>query len=260
MSFWGKILGGVFGFLLAGPIGAVVGVVIGHAFDAGLRGVTGAVPRARVQGAFFTAVFSVLGHLSKADGRVNENEIRMAEAVMDRMGLSGPLRSQAKDLFRLGKEPGFSLDETLDAFARASRHNRELTRIFLEVLLQSAYADGALHVEEQRILRRVCDRLHFPRREFERLEEMMRASLGGASSQRRGGAQEMDLAQAYRILGCAPDATDAEVKKQYRRLMNQHHPDKLVAKGLPEEMMKLAAERTVEIRKAYERLREARNF
>lgn len=260
MSVWGKVLGGVFGYLLAGPIGALIGVAIGHAFDRGLRGIAGVVPRARVQGAFFTAVFSVLGHLSKADGRVNENEIRLAEAVMERMGLPGPLREQAKALFRRGKEPDFSLDEALGAFARESRHSRELIRIFLEILLQAAYADGAMHPEEERILRQVCDRLGFPRREFELLETMMRASVGAGSSRRRAEAHEMDLAQAYRILGCAPDATDAEVKKQYRRLLNQHHPDKLIAKGLPEELMKIAAERTVEIRKAYEKLRAARGF
>lgn len=109
MKVWGKILGGLFGFLLGGPLGALIGVAIGHAFDKGLRNVTGAIPRARAQGAFFTAVFSVLGHLSKADGRVNEDEIRMAEAVMDRMGLPAPLREHAKMLFRRGKEPGFSL-------------------------------------------------------------------------------------------------------------------------------------------------------
>lgn len=260
MKVWGKILGGLFGFLLGGPLGALIGVAIGHAFDKGLRNVTGAIPRARAQGAFFTAVFSVLGHLSKADGRVNEDEIRMAEAVMDRMGLPAPLREHAKMLFRRGKEPGFSLDAALADFARESRHSRELTRIFLEILLQSAYVDGDMNAAEARVLERVRERLDFPRHEFERLDAMMRAAVGGTSSRTQSGAREMDLARAYQILGCNPDASDAEIKKRYRLLLSQHHPDKLVAKGLPEEMMKLAAERTVEIRQAYERLRDARGF
>lgn len=263
MKPWGKILGVVFGLLFGGPLGALLGLVIGHGFDVGMRRVSRVAPRLRVQSAFFTTVFSVLGHLSKVDGRVNENEIRLAEAVMDRMGLPPLLREQAKALFRRGKEADFPLDETLRTFALECRHSPELIVIFLEVLLQSAYADGALHVEEERVLRRVCEHLGFPRHEFERLESMVRASFGaGASSHRAGAAQDAGLSaeQAYRILGCAPDASDAEVKKRYRLLMNQHHPDKLIAKGVPEEMVKLAAERTVEIRKAYEKLRAARGF
>lgn len=260
MNAWGKILGGVFGYMLGGVIGALIGVAIGHAFDVGLRNVSRVVPRARAQGAFFTAVFSVLGHLSKADGRVNENEIRLAETLMDRMGLPGPLRARARDLFRAGKAPGFSLDQALDGLVRESRHNHDLMRIFLEVLLQSAYADGDLHREEERILRHVCERLGFSRREFEHLEAMLRGP--GAHSTHRGPVPraEMDVAHAYRVLDCRPDATDAEIKKSYRRLLNQHHPDKLVARGLPKELTKVAEERTVEIRKAYERLREARGF
>lgn len=261
---WGKILGAVFGLLFGGPLGALLGLAIGHAFDVGMRKVSQVAPRIRVQSAFFTTVFSVLGHLSKVDGRVNENEIRLAEAVMDRMGLPAPLRERAKTLFRRGKEADFPLDETLRTFAIECRRSPELIVIFLEVLLQSAYADGALHAEEDRVLRQVCERLGFPRHEFERLESMVRASFGaGASSSHRHGAARdagLSVEQAYRVLGCAPDASDAEVKKRYRLLMNQHHPDKLVAKGVPEEMVKLAAERTVEIRKAYEKLRAARGF
>ncbi|MDR2876596.1 MAG: co-chaperone DjlA [Chromatiales bacterium] len=259
----GKVLGVIFGWLLGGPLGALLGLVVGHAFDAGMHKVSRAAPRVRVQSAFFTTVFSVLGHLAKVDGRVNENEIRLAEAVMDRMGLPPALRDEAKALFRRGKEPDFPLDETLRAFALECRHSPELIVIFLEVLLRSAYADGVMHTEEARVLRQVCERLGFPRQEFERLESMVRASFGAdASSRRSGAAQNSDLSieQAYRILGCTAQDSDAEVKKRYRVLINQHHPDKLIAKGVPEEMVKIASERTVEIRKAYEKLRKARGF
>jgi len=261
MKIWGKILGGVFGYMLGGIIGALIGVAIGHAFDVGLRNVSGILPRARAQGAFFTAVFSVLGHLAKADGRVNENEIRLAESLMDRMALPEILRARARDLFRAGKAPEFDLDRALDDLVGECRHNHDLLRIFLEVLLQSAYADGALHPAEERILRHVCDRIGFSRREFEHLEAMLRGYGAQAGGGRGAAAQAgMDLAQAYRILDCTPQASDDEIRKSYRRLLNQHHPDKLVARGLPKEMMKLAEERTVEIRKAYERLRAARGF
>lgn len=254
---WGKILGGIFGFMIGGIIGAVVGVAIGHAFDVALAR---AVPRARVQTAFFNAVFSVLGHLSKVDGRVNEDEIRVAQSIMDQMGLPEPLRARARDLFREGKRADFMLDDTLDRFAEECRNSRPLMRIFLEILLQSAYADGALHPAEARTLRHVSDRLGFDRREFEQLDALAQAFSGRSAHREAPRPRGMDLQQAYRVLGCDPDAADAEIKRRYRRLLSQHHPDKLVARGLPEEMMRVASERTFEIRQAYEKLRAERGF
>jgi len=76
-----------------------------------------------------------------------------------------------------------------------------------------------------------------------------------------GGARaEAELGEAYRALGVEPDASDKEVKTAYRRLMNQHHPDKLVSRGLPDSMLESAKERTREIRAAYELIRERRGI
>ena len=76
----------------------------------------------------------------------------------------------------------------------------------------------------------------------------------------RPAATRPSLHDAYAVLGVEKDASDAEVKRAYRRLRSQHHPDKLVSKGLPEEMMKVATQKTYEIRQAYERVREARGL
>jgi DnaJ like chaperone protein len=132
-------------------------------------------------------------------------------------------------------------------------------RMFLEILIQSAYADGSMHPEERKALLHICTRLGFSQRQYEHLEAMIRAAreqfgAGGAAK------QSIDLTRAYEILDINKSATDAEVKKAYRRLTNQHHPDKLVAKGLPEEMMKLAEQKTHDIRQAYERIRSERGF
>ena len=105
----------------------------------------------------------------------------------------------------------------------------------------------------------ICARLGFSQRQYEHLEAMIRAAreqFGAGGT----GKQKVDLPSAYGILDIAETATDAEVKKAYRRLMNQHHPDKLVAKGLPEEMMKLAEQKTHDIRQAYERIKGERGF
>lgn len=267
MSWWGTLLGGTFGYLLGGPLGALLGAALGRRFDKGLQGLgdAGVAPgeQERVQTAFFTATFAVMGHLAKVDGQVSQQEIRLAEAVMARMNLDAELRRTAIRLFNEGKAADFDLDAVLDQFRRECHRRRHLLQMFVEIQLHACYADGAVHTEEARVLRHICERLGFSREEFAQLEALVRAAQGfagaGAQGQRPGAAPSRDrLANAYKMLGVTRDAGDAEIKTAYRRLMNQHHPDKLVAKGLPEEMIALATERTQEIKAAYETVKAAR--
>ncbi len=267
MAWWGKLVGGAFGFMLGGPLGAALGAALGHSFDKGLAGVEGgpdAGERERVQTAFFTATFSVMGHLAKADGRVSSGEIALAETLMAEMDLSAELRKTAIGLFNQGKAPGFPLDAVLEQFRRECHRRQTLVQMFLEIQIQAAYADGALDRAETELLEHICLRLGVPLHTYRRLEQMVRAERRFAGAGARGARAEAPRAptlhDAYAVLNVAPDAGDAEVKRSYRRLMSQHHPDKLVAKGLPEEMMKLAAQKTHEIRQAYEQIRAARGF
>ena len=270
MSWWGKLVGGAFGFMVGGPLGALLGAALGHKFDRGLSGLTeeellepGA--RERVQTAFFTATFAVMGHLAKADGRVSADEIAVARVVMAEMDLPPDKRRAAMRLFEEGKTPHFPVDEVLDQFRQECHRRMTLIQMFVEIQLQAAYADGVLDAAEERILLNVCERLGFSEFVFRRLEQMVRAHMHFSGSD-GGGRQAAQvprgpsLADAYALLGVSPDASDAAIKKSYRRLLSQHHPDKLVSKGLPEEMMKMAATKTHEIRQAYERIKEARGF
>jgi DnaJ like chaperone protein len=274
VSWWGKLVGGAFGFLLGGPLGAVLGAALGHGFDRGMgnlpRGAEEVLDegeRERVQTAFFTATFAVMGNLAKADGRVSRDEIRLAETVMDEMNLSADMRRAAINLFNQGKADDFPLADVLAQFRHECHGRTTLIQLFLEIQLQAAYADGQLHPEEERLLQSMCDQLGFPRLAFAMLERRIRAERGfrgagaGAGGGRGGPRPDTgrpSLSQAYDLLGVKRDASDAEVKRAYRRLLSQHHPDKLVSKGLPEEMMKIAAQKTHEIRQAYERIQEAR--
>ncbi len=264
MSWWGKVLGSAFGFALGGPLGALLGTVVGHQFDKGLKLATGqTLDREQIQTAFFTATFSVMGRLAKANGRVSEHEISFARAVMQQMSLQPEQKRVAIDLFRQGKEDDFDLEGVLEQFRSMVGRRSTLMRMFLEIQLQAAYADGELHAAERELLIEVFRRLGFSRAEFAHLDAMIRAArdfTGQGPGARRQAPPSRDLVnEAYEVLGVESGASDAEVKRAYRRLMSQHHPDKLVSRGLPEEMMKIATEKTQEIKNAYEMIKEARN-
>ncbi len=253
MSWWGKVLGGGFGFLLGGPLGAAFGMAAGHQFDRGLN-IDSLAPgnTERVQMAFFTATFSVMGYLAKADGTVSRSEIQMAENIMDQMNLDANQRKMAIELFNHGKKSDFPLDDILQQFKTECHRRTNLLQMFLEILIATAYADGNLDHKEHVAIVDIAQKTGFSTVEIERLINMMGAQHQTSSS------PQATLEQAYAVLGIEKDSTDASLKKTYRRLMSQHHPDKLVAKGLPEEMIKLANTKTAEIKKAYEQIKASR--
>lgn len=260
MGWWGKLIGGAFGFMIGGPLGALLGAALGHNFDRGLDRLTvnGESPHMRqhrIQGAFFTATFSVMGHVCKADGRVSHDEIRAARQVMRRMELNQDQEKAAMALFNAGKQPDYPLDQVLQQLRAEIGHRLNLKRIFIEIQCMAAGADARVDPAERKILQHLCDVLGFSRQE---LDHLLRSVAGHHADGEASAVTSM--AAAYHILGVQSSATDVEIKRAYRRLMNQHHPDKLVSKGLPEEMVKVATERTHQIRQAYEFIREGRGF
>lgn len=267
MSWLGKFLGGAFGFLLGGPLGAILGASVGHHFDVGIAANDrderlGSGDQRRVQMAFFTATFSIMGHLAKADGRVSPAEINLAKQVMDNMKLTPNMRETAINLFQQGKSLDFPLEDALTQFRVECHRRTSLMRMFLEIQIQAALADGDLNASEDRLLLNICHHLGIARFEYERIklqlmaqQRFYRYSTGGQYQPAR---DHNKLADAYAVLGVRSSASDSDIKQAYRKLISQHHPDKLVAKGLPEEMMTLAKEKTQQIRKAYETITEAR--
>lgn len=260
----GKILGAILGYMMGGLLGLLIGLFIGHQLDRRLPDIllvllknVAVKHQVQIQQVFFETTFSVMGHLAKADGRVTEAEIQLARQVMQRMQLSDSAAREAMHLFSRGKSPDFDLDGALSELHRLAHGQRNLLQMFVEIQLAAGYADGRLDKVERNILLKICSRLGFSEADLRRLEAMIQAEV---HNQQPGRTRGMSPDDAYAILNIAATASDADVKKAYRRLMSQHHPDKLAAKGLPKEMMKLAEEKTHEIRTAYERIREQRGF
>jgi len=251
MAWWGTLIGGTLGFVFGGPIGAMIGAALGGNFDRGLKmgGHFDVGDQERVQAAFFTTAFSVMGHVAKADGHVSASEIAAAKSIMAQMQLSAEQRKAAIQFFDQGKAADFPLQEILQQFKKECRGRRNLIQMFVEIQIATALADGKVDASEKRIIYTIGETLGFARSQIDHLFNM-------ANAQQASSSDSLTLTQAYKILGVSKNSSITEVKKAYRRLMSQHHPDKLVAKGLPDEMIQLATEKTQEIRKAYDLIKD----
>ncbi|MGI9265143.1 MAG: co-chaperone DjlA [Gammaproteobacteria bacterium] len=257
MAWWGKLIGGTLGFLVGGPLGALLGASFGHNFDAGgsARGGFRPLPgdQERIQTAFFTATFSVMGYVAKADGRVTREEIDLANALMNEMQLVPEQRKLAQELFNQGKQDGFDFDAVVSQFKMECHRRTTLIRMFLEIQVQAAFADQRLDPKENKVLQVLAQSLGFSQAQLDQIIDMVQGSAHTHEHPDR-----MDLVDAYAILGVKANTPLAEIKKAYRRLLSQHHPDKLVSRGLPEEMIRLANEKTHEIQQAWNKIKESR--
>jgi DnaJ like chaperone protein len=259
MQWIGKTVGGIVGFALGGPFGSLLGVFLGHQFDAGagadFQFGQGGFKAHRIQQSFFATTFEVMGHLAKSDGRVSEDEIRVARQIMHGMRLSPEAVQSAIRYFTEGKQAGYPMQQRLTALRELLGARGDIARAFVEIQVQAAVGAGLIERAKRRSLLEVARLLGIDGAELAQIE----AAARGTST--RGGVDGgLTLESAYRVLGVDRTASDRDVKTAYRRLMNQHHPDKLVSRGLPESMIDVAEQKTHEIRAAYERIKSQRSF
>jgi DnaJ like chaperone protein len=271
MQWIGKAVGGVIGLMAGGPVGAAIGVFVGHQFDAysepsivrrpGIGSATGATAT-QIGERFFRTTFQVMGHVAKADGRVTEQEIQAARAVMSELRLQPAQVQVAIACFTDGKASQFALNGALDALYGACGGRPDLMRAFVEIQMRAALMGNDLQSAARGMLQNIAHRLGLGAMEFAHIEavlRMRRNAYGG----RGGGAavdEEARLAQAYKVLECTPQNSNEELSLAYRRQLSRHHPDKLKANGLPDSMIEHAKERTQQIIEAWELVRERRGI
>lgn len=269
MNYIFKIIGAIIGFKFGGFFGGLFGLWLGHKIDKKLDLNNNNISHEEKQRFFYDATFLVMGNVAKADGVVSQQEINQAKQVMQRFGLNSTQTKQAQELFNQGKEDDFDLDEILVSFRNIVGPRNSLAMMFLEIQISAALADGVISTAEKIILLKVCDAIGVPAALFEQMIGMMSAAgnfknHGNTHSSRGSYGQTQNaqpsLAQAYQVLGAKETDSDSIVKKCYRKLMSEHHPDKLQAKGLPEEMLKMAQEKTHSIKKAYDIIKAHRGF
>jgi DnaJ like chaperone protein len=276
-SWWGKFLGAFLGYCIAGPIGILLGLFVGTIF---VRRLTSHYSNPQwfyfkekneaVQKAFFEATFSVMGYLAKADGRVTEQELNLARALMREMHLNHEQKILAMHLFNQGKDPRFNLSNKLMQLQRICKDNHDLLKLFMDIQYQAAKTDG-LTTRKIQVLDLIFSRLGFMpfHKQYRFYEDFGSAHSHGqqhheehqssSSSESYSSYSRYNykpstsnLDHAYALIDVSPNASQQEVKRAYRRLLSRNHPDKLIAKGLSQEMIKIANEKTQKIVKAYE--------
>jgi DnaJ like chaperone protein len=255
MAWKGIFFGALIGLLITKSVwGAVLGALIGHMLDSGMGGRV-ATPHGTtsISSEFFRTAFEIMGYVAKSDGRVSEAEIGAARTLMQELNLGAADTQAAIACFRTGKSPGYDAELSIERLRESCGLRYDLLRAFVELQLRAALAGNGLTPPARTVLTRIAERLGFSGLEFAHMEAALRAR----QAQRKS---DSSLAECYAELEVDAGISDQEVTKAYRRQMSRHHPDKLVANGLPESMAQMAKEKTQRIQEAYEGIRAARGM
>lgn len=266
MQYWGKVIGALAGLATGRPWMAIIGLILGHQFDRGfVARFTKFGPdlsSARLEQlpeSFISALFQTMGFMAKVDGRVTEEEIRAARALLHRLGLGPAQARRAINGFENGKQPGFQLVPTIRKLRSESARRADMRALFVRLLMEVALSKPALHQRERSAFWVICTELEIGRVELAQLEAMLRAQRGFRSSA-AGQEDARRVHEAYEALGVDKSSTNDDIKKAYRRLMNKNHPDKIAADNPDEAAVAHAERRTREVRSAYEMLKVRRSI
>lgn len=247
-GFIGLVTGGFWGLLIGGALGYVASQLLARFFVQTL---------AVAQSQLIESTFAIMGAICKADNVVTRDEIKVVEQIFVMLRLSDEMQAAAKAAFNRGKAKGFDLDAETDRFAGIARGRGPILQLFLQLQVMAVAADGVLHPAEHEMLVRIARRLGLSERDVAQLEALLRA---GGPSGPGAPPSKSRLDDAYKALGVSPDAAPAEIKRAYRKLMSENHPDKLASRGLPESMRPVAEERSREINSAYDLIKADRKF
>lgn len=234
MSIWGKIAGAGVGLAVGGPLGALVGAVAGHLV----------IDRALEDNdvVFTIALIALSAKMARADGQVTDAEIRAFEEVLK---VPESERANVKRLYRIAQQDVAGFESYAAQVARIYRGKPAVLEDVLDALFHIAMADKVIHPAEVEYLRTVADIFGFSEVEFARI----RAS--------HLGTPRLD---PYLVLGITPDISNDDLKRAYRRLVRENHPDTLIARGVPEELVQIANDKLAAINVAYQKILKARGL
>jgi len=249
MSIWGKVIGGVAGFSLGGPLGAIMGAVAGHAYDKlkaeGAGAGAGADDRATRQVAFTTAIIVLSAKMAKADGRVTRDEV---DAFKELFNISAHEMKSVGKLFDQAKKDAKGFEPYAEQISMMFAHEPAVLEELMGGLFHIARADGVIHPEELKFLRKSALIFGFTEAQFDRLKAI------------HMGVGEAVQSDPYQVLGMTRKDSGEDIKKAYRQLIRENHPDTLIAQGMPQEFIDVANEKMAAINAAYDLIEKERGL
>ena len=256
MGWFGKITFGTLGLFLGGPLGAIAGAAMGHILvDKGINAAGQAIDAAReprlgqaeqTQATYFISLFSILGKLSKIDGVVTREEIAVVDSFINGLPMADREKQFARQVFNEAKDSRYSIEEFAHQLYQTAGAHPTLLLSFLNLLFQIAAADGRFHPAEEATLKKIKGIFNISDKQFEDIKAVY--------------FKEKDFDRYYQMLNCNSESSNEEIKANYKKLVKEFHPDKIIAKGLPEEFIEFASKRFQEIHQSYEKIRQERNF
>lgn len=264
MPYWGKIVGTLAGLATGRVWVGLIGLVLGHQFDRGFAHRFSQFERStsssyQLPEDFVRSLFQTIGHLAKVDGRVTEDEIRAARALMHRLGLGPTEIRQAVRWFEAGKASSFPLKAKLHELRRDGARRTDHRSLFVQLIMEVSLSKATLHRSERSAIWTVCREMDIGRVELAQIEAMLRAQRRFRKSP-EGGVDALKVNDAYQVLGVEKSSSNDEIKKAYRRLMSRNHPDKIASSNPDAQQLDEAERKTHEIKSAYDLLKVRRTI
>ncbi|MDQ6972011.1 MAG: TerB family tellurite resistance protein [Mariprofundaceae bacterium] len=249
MSWLGAGIGAGIGAVIGGPIGAGIGAWIGSSVTRTSSRVMHAGPASmgqeEAQSLFFVALFSMLAKMAKADGRVAPEEADLINNLArTHIKMDAEDRKAAGLIFKNALDDEYSIYDYAGQYMRVAG-TPSMCEMVYRLLFAVAYADEELHPDEDAILRELPAYLGLDPLQYRIFKDEFQG-------------QQVDIGESYKVLGCEQDSSDTEVKRAYRKLCMEYHPDKIASKGLPEGFMAYAEQQMHQINEAYETIMKKR--
>ena len=237
MSFWKAGLGGMIGFTIGGPLGGILGAIIGSKLsDKNQRQPSN---NQKNQAAFFTALFACFAKIAKADGRVSIEEVdKVDHFIKSKFRFPAEQRAFAIEIFNHAKDDKNSFEDYARQLSSLLSSDPSSLIMFYELLFELSMADGYLDPSEEKLLLQAIKIFNLD------------PDLINLNKKKYGD----NIADAYAILGVDRSMSFNDIKKAYQRKRKEFHPDTLVSKGLPEELLDKAKEKFIEIQSAFEEI------